>query len=217
MLKFWLIVNGDDEIGLSQALKRDADAVIINLYGRPYIARAIAAEFVLAQKSVKSAPLLIIRISPINHPESIGELEAVIKSAPYGIALAKCDSGMDVQQLGNRLGVLEAMNGAKVGCTKIISFIETASALLKMDSYKNASKRLEGLIFSVDDLAESMNTKINQGFSALSNTARALSLFGAKSAGILAINKVSETENKNQSVHKIDLLGIHQFDGILDN
>ena len=92
---------------------------------------------------------------------------------------------MDTQQLGSRLGVLEALNGVELGSTKIIGCIETASALLKMDSYKNASHRLVALIFNAKELAENMGD-----LAAPVNTARELVLLGATAAGVLAIDGV---------------------------
>ena len=184
-MKTWLIINGDDETALEQALKCETDALIINLYKRPVAAKATTTRFVLAHKMVDSPSTLFVRISPLAHENSSADLDTVIKLAPTGIALAECESGMDTQQLGSRLGVLEALNGVELGSTKIIGCIETASALLKMDSYKNASHRLVALIFNAKELAENMGD-----LAAPVNTARELVLLGATAAGVLAIDGV---------------------------
>ncbi len=190
MFKSWVMVNGDDVPGLEKAMSSGADAVIINLYKRPDSACLCAAGFILAQKGVAKAPTLFVRISPVALEASIDQMEVVMKSAPFGIALAECESGIDVQQLSNRIAVLEAMNGIELGATKIIGFVETAAAVLKMDSYRGASKRLFGLVFNADGLAINMSMESAGGFDAGLNTARSLVLFGAKSAGVLAIDVV---------------------------
>ncbi len=209
MFKFWQMVNGDNDKKLEKSLIDGTDALIIDLSKRSKLARSCATDFILANKQTRKAPTLFARISPLAWPESIHELEAIMKSAPYGVALTACENGMDVQQLGTRISVLEAFYGIEVGSTKIIAFVETPRAIVQMHSYKNAGKRLIGLVFDADSLASNMNIESayedGKSLSVPLDTARSLVLFGAKSAGILAI----ETRENAKAIKE------NGFDGML--
>jgi citrate lyase subunit beta / citryl-CoA lyase len=91
-----------------------------------------------------------MNLSSFMRLDDFNELERIMKSAPVGIILPKCESGAGVQQLGARLAVLEAEYGLVDGTTKIIGIIETATSLLHLSSYVGCSTRLVALMFNTE-------------------------------------------------------------------
>ena len=75
-------------------------------------------------------------------------------AAPDAILLPKAGSGADVQDLGSRMGVLEAEAGLEVGKIRIHALMtETAAGMLSAGSFAAKSERLSALAWGAEDLA----------------------------------------------------------------
>ncbi|MDE3175653.1 MAG: hypothetical protein KGM15_06015, partial [Pseudomonadota bacterium] len=104
----------------------------------------------------------------------------------HGLALPQASGGRDVQQLGARLAVQEARLGLRDGALRILVFAtETPQAIFGLSSYRGASRRLAGLVFTAAPLAATLGAGAR---SSPLRLARDLTLFAARAAGTLALD-----------------------------
>jgi citrate lyase subunit beta/citryl-CoA lyase len=142
------------------------------------------------------APKILIRINPLDTAASQADLESLMPGAPYGILLPHCHDGAAVQHLGGQLAVLEARNNLADGSTKIIGCTSSAAnALFSLQTFQQASRRLEALSWSPEDLAASLGIRqmrlADGAYVPSLALARALTLFAAKAAHVFAIEAAS--------------------------
>jgi citrate lyase subunit beta / citryl-CoA lyase len=200
-MRSWLFVPGDDQRKLDKAFASGADALIIDLEdsvasSRKDTARKITAEFMSAHSNtIAKAPALFVRINSLNSIEAIHDIEAIMKAAPIGIVLPKSQGGPDIQQLGVKLAVSEAQNNLADGSTKVMAIAtETAKSLFSMGSYAKCSHRLIGIAWGGEDLAADIGAESNKtitgDYADPYRLARSLTLIGAASAEIMAIDSV---------------------------
>lgn len=195
-----LFVPGDSEKKLAKALSCGADVLLVDLEdsvapGNKPKAREIAHGF-LAQASAKPPPpLLYVRVNSLDSADIDLDLGAVMGMAPDGILLPKCSRGPDVQHLGAKLAVHEALNDLPAGSTRILALVtETAASLFGMGTYAGASPRLAGLAWGAEDLSASLGAETNRdGAGALTAPyvlARTLTLLAAAAADVPAIDGI---------------------------
>jgi citrate lyase subunit beta/citryl-CoA lyase len=195
-----LFVPGDDENKLAQALKSDADALIVDLEGsvaeaRKPAARATAAAFVAEARRLATRPRLYVRVNPFASGLTAADLDATIPAVPDGLVLPKCLGGADVQRLSANLAVREAEHDLVDGSTRVIAIAtDSARALFGFASYRGASHRLEGLAWGGEDLAADLGAETNRlpdgGYCAPYALARTLTLVGAVAADARPIDAV---------------------------
>jgi citrate lyase subunit beta/citryl-CoA lyase len=195
-----LLVPGDDDKKLAEALASGADALIVDLgdgvaEARKPAARAAVAAFAAAARGLAGRPRVYARVNPLASGLIEGDLDALIPAAPDGVVLPKCLGGADVQRLGAKLAVREAENGLVDGSTRVIAIAtESARALFGFASYGGASQRLEGLAWGGEDLAADLHAETNRlpdgAYAAPYALARTLTLVGAVAAGVRPIDAV---------------------------
>ncbi|WP_028600895.1 HpcH/HpaI aldolase/citrate lyase family protein [Ottowia thiooxydans] len=193
-----LFVPGHDERKLVKGLSCGADALIVDLEDavpeaeKPR-ARGITSEFV---KSHHTTLPLFIRINAFSTGLAQDDLAAVVGARPYGIVLPKCASSRDVKLLSIHLSALEAREGLPAGSIRILPIVtETAASVLATASYgENPNDRLIGLTWGGEDLAADIGATGNRGpdgrYAPLYELARSLTLLGATSAQVSAIDAV---------------------------
>jgi citrate lyase subunit beta/citryl-CoA lyase len=196
-----LFVPGDDDRKLAKALASDADALIVDLEdavaeARKPAARAAAAAFVAEARRLAARPRLYVRVNPFASGLTGADLDAAIPAVPDGVVLPKCFGGADVQRLSANLAVREAENGLVDGSTRIIAIAtESARALFGFDSYRGASRRLEGLAWGGEDLSADLGAETNRlpdgAYAAPYALARTLTLVGAVAAEARPIDAVA--------------------------
>jgi len=199
ILRSLLFVPGDNERKLAKAETNPADALILDLEDsvaaeRRPLARGLVKEFLLAQRD-RSRRQLWVRINPLDGPDALPDLAAVIDGAPDGIILPKTNGVADILRLGYYLDALEARLGLAVGGVKIIPVAtETPRALFQMGSYADGAPRLIGLTWGAEDLSTALGAVSNRTEAGvLEHTyllARSLCLAAAAAAGIQAIDTV---------------------------
>ena len=153
-----LFVPADTERFLAKAGQRGADALILDLedaVARPAKAgaRANLASFTPRLKS--SGMPVYVRVN--NEPELLaGDLEAVIAAGADGLLMPKVDTPAQVLQLDADLARLEAKHGRAVRSLPVIAMIESPLGICNVVAIANASKRLSGLLFGVEDFGAVM-------------------------------------------------------------
>lgn len=193
-----LFVPGHDVRKLAKGLDCGADALILDLEdavpeSEKARARSTCAEFVHAHH--ERMPLFV-RVNALSTGLALDDLAAVVRAQPFGIMLPKCESGRDVALVSAYLSALEAREGLPAGATRILPIVtESAAALFDMGSYaKNAGSRLCGLMWGGEDLAADIGTIANRDaqsrYTAPFELARSLTLLGATSAQVPAVDAV---------------------------
>jgi citrate lyase subunit beta/citryl-CoA lyase len=200
MLRSLLFVPGDSEKKLAKSNSTAADALILDLEDsvapeRTALARSMVAEFLQAHPN-RTQQQLWVRINPLQTPEALADLVAVMPARPDGIMLPKPLNGLHAQQLDHYLSALETREGLALGSTRIIPVAtEVPGALFDLQSYAGASPRLQGLTWGAEDLATAVGASSNRDasgeFTFTYKLARSLCLLASAHAQIQAIDTLS--------------------------
>jgi citrate lyase subunit beta/citryl-CoA lyase len=200
MLRSLLFVPGDSEKKLSKSTSTAADALILDLEDsvapdRTATARVMVAEFLQSHRQ-RSHQQLWVRINPLQTPEALADLVAVMPARPDGIMLPKPLNALHAQQLDHYLSALETREGLILGSTRIIPVAtEVPGALFDLQSYAGASPRLQGLTWGAEDLATAVGASSNRDasgeFTFTYKLARSLCLLASAHAQIQAIDTLS--------------------------
>jgi len=191
-----LFVPGDSERKIAKALASNADALILDLEDsvapdRKETARRLCAE---ALASVATTKRLFVRINPLDTPEGLPDLAAVVRGRPFGIMLPKCRDGADLRLIEAYLDALEAREGYPAGSTMVLPIVtETGSAMFRLGSYEGSS-RLAGMLWGAEDLAADVGAAGNRGFDThyapTYELARTLCLLAATATKTIAVDAV---------------------------
>jgi len=200
MLRSLLFVPGDSEKKLAKSTSTAADALILDLEDsvspeRTALARVMVAEFLRAHPN-RTQQQLWVRINPLQTPEALADLVAVMPAGPDGIMLPKPLNGLYAQQLDHYISALETREGLALGSTRIIPVAtEVPGALFDLQSYAGASSRLQGLTWGAEDLATAVGASSNRDasgeFTFTYKLARSLCLLASAHAQIQAIDTLS--------------------------
>jgi citrate lyase subunit beta / citryl-CoA lyase len=195
-----LFVPGDSERKIEKSQGSSADALVLDLEdsvapARKSVAREMTAAYLKAGK-FKKGTAQWIRINPLDTPESLHDLAAVVAGNPACIVQPKVDGPADVQRLSFYLDALEAREGIPAGSIKIVPVAtETATSPFTLGAYAGAGlSRLYGLTWGAEDLSAAIGAATNKdedGRLALTyRTVRSLMLLAAKAANVEAVDTV---------------------------
>lgn len=194
----WLFAPGDSEKKMLKAMEGEADIVLIDLEDavatdNKVAARAMVHDFIAAHPEQRAR--LWVRINPLDGPYTLGDLAAIMPARPGGIMLPKVYGRQDVEALDKYLAALEVANGIEQGATPVIVLItETAEAMFHTGNYKGAP-RVVALTWGAEDLADSIGASSNRNedgsYSFTYELARSLTVLGAATAGVTAIETIS--------------------------
>jgi citrate lyase subunit beta/citryl-CoA lyase len=193
-----LFVPGDSERKIAKGLASDADAVILDLEDavapdRKAVARVLCAE-ILAQAR-GTAQKLIVRINALDTPHALADMAAVVRHAPFGLMVPKCNGAADLEQIGHVLDGLEARDDVLHGQTKLLPVAtETAGAVLNLAGGTRPLPRLFGMLWGAEDLAADIGSLSNRdeagAYTMPALFARNLCLLAASNAGCVPIDAV---------------------------
>ena len=194
----WLFAPGDSEKKMTKAMEGTADIVLIDLEDavapdNKANARPMVHDFIKANPEQRHR--LWVRINPFDGPYTWLDLAAVMPAHPGGIMLPKVSSRAEVEKLDHALSALEVANGIEEGSTPVIVLItETAEAMFHTGDYKGAP-RVVALTWGAEDLADSIGASSNKNpdgsYSFTYELARSLTVLGAATAGVTAIETIS--------------------------
>lgn len=197
-MRSWLFAPGDSEKKMAKALAGPADIVLLDLEdavateAKP-LARRIVHDFLNAHPEDRAR--IWVRVNPLDGPHTLADLVAIMPARPGGIMLPKVYGRSDVELLDHYLTAFEAMNATVPGSTPVIVLVtETAEAMFHTGSYKGAP-RVTALTWGAEDLADSIGASNNRNpdgsYSFTYELARSLTLLGAATAGVAAIDTVA--------------------------
>jgi len=194
----WLFAPGDSERKMTKAMEGEADIVLIDLEDavapdNKANARPMVHDFIKAHPEQRHR--LWVRINPFDGPYTLADLAAIMPARPGGIMLPKVYGRADVEKLDHCLSALEVANGMEEGSTPVIVLItETAEAMFHTGNYKGAP-RVVALTWGAEDLADSIGASSNKNpdgsYSFTYELARSLTVLGAATAGVTAIETIS--------------------------
>jgi citrate lyase beta subunit len=157
-----LFIPGDSEKKLGKADGFRPDALVLDLEdsvvpARKAIARDMVREF-LAARPERPRSQLWVRINPIDHPDVLADLAAIVGARPDGIMQPKANGPEDVARLSYYLDALEARDGVPAGHVRILPVAtETAIAPFRLGDYATAKlPRLMGLTWGAEDLSSAI-------------------------------------------------------------
>jgi citrate lyase subunit beta / citryl-CoA lyase len=170
MIRSYLFVPGDSERKLAKATQSGADALILDLEDsvtieRKHEARAIVQRFLAdARAADQPGPRLFVRINALPTGLVPADLAAIMRGAPAGVVLPKCEGYADIAAVDNQLSALEAREGLTPGSTRIITVAsETARAVMNLaTSGSLAHPRLLGMMWGAEDLAADIGALANR-------------------------------------------------------
>ena len=195
MNRSYLFVPADSERKLAKASEAGADALILDLEDS-VAASARPAARVLAANYLRDHENVWVRINPIDSDDAAADLAAVMPAGPTGIVLPKPRGGADAALLATQLDALEKDNGIAVGQTKIMPICtERPAALFSLDSYIDATPRLDALTWGAEDLSAAIGASENSELGGgdwlpTYQMARSLALCAAAAAGVTAVDTV---------------------------
>jgi len=197
-MRSWLFAPGDSEKKMAKAAESDADIALFDLedavaIDNKSLARTLVRQVLAAHAA--QAERLWVRINPLDGPYALADLAAVMPARPGGIMLPKVYGRADVEKLDHVLSALEVAHGIDEGSTPVIVLVtETAEAMFHTGDYKGAP-RVVALTWGAEDLADSIGASSNRNpdgsYGFTYELARSLTVLGAASAGVAAIETIS--------------------------
>jgi citrate lyase subunit beta/citryl-CoA lyase len=194
----WLFAPGDSEKKMTKAMEGPTDIVLIDLEDAVATDNKVAARGMVhdfLKRNAAQRDRLWVRINPFDGPYTLGDLAAIMPANPGGIMLPKVYGRQEVEKLDHCLSALEVANGIEEGSTPVIVLItETAEAMFHTGDYKGAP-RVVALTWGAEDLADSIGASSNRNadgsYSFTYELARSLTVLGAATAGVTAIETIS--------------------------
>jgi citrate lyase subunit beta / citryl-CoA lyase len=195
MYRSMLFVPGDSEKKIAKSEGFAPDAVILDLEdsvapaNKP-TARRIISDY-LASANRRCA--LYVRINPLDTPDALSDLAAIMAAKPDGIMLPKAGSAHDCVRLSHYLDAFEAQHGTAHGYTRIVPVAtEVPEAVFALGNYAIVGARLAGITWGAEDLAAAIGAIDNRDetgeWSQPFELTRSLCLFGASAAKVAAID-----------------------------
>ncbi len=197
-MRSWLFAPGDSEKKMTKAAAGEADVVIFDLEdavateNKP-LARQMVNDFLAV--NTDRPERLWVRVNPLDGPHTLADLAAIMPGKPGGLMLPKVYGRADVEQFDRYVEALEVANGIEQGSTPVIVLVtETAEGMFHTGSYKGAP-RVVALTWGAEDLADSIGASSNRNpdgsYSFTYELARSLTVLGAATAGVPAIETIS--------------------------
>jgi citrate lyase subunit beta / citryl-CoA lyase len=195
MYRSMLFVPGDSEKKIAKSEGFAPDAVILDLEDSVAPANKPAARVIVSDylTSANRRCALYVRINPLDTPDALIDLAAVMAAKPDGIMLPKAGSAHDCVQLSHYLDAFEAQHGTPLGHSRIIPVAtEVPEAVFALGNYAIVGARLAGITWGAEDLAAAIGAIDNRDetgeWSHPFELTRSLCLFGASAAKVAAID-----------------------------
>ena len=130
---------------------------------------------------------IVPRVNALDTGLIFDDIRAVVSSKTYGISVGKIESSWDIKEISKILSQIESEKSVEDGKTKIIAWIESASAIVNVSSIASASSRMLGIAFGGEDYTNDMGIqRSDTGIEIL--YPRSVVAIAAKAAGITAVD-----------------------------
>ena len=117
-------------------------------------ARKVTASY-LAKLAAGGAPV-IPRVNSLDTGLMDDDLEAVIGENIFGVSVGKIETPYDIATISGKLEVFEAKSRIERGSVKLVPWIETAMAIVRLYEICKASPRIVGVAFGAEDFTNDM-------------------------------------------------------------
>ncbi len=185
-LRSLLFVPGDRPDRMMKAAALGADALILDLEDSVAFPAKVAARAAVAAFLGGARPCaMFVRVNPLDSGMIDDDLAAILPARPDGLVLPKAEGAASLADLDARL----------TGDIMILPIAtETPAAIFTLGSYAGVSHRLCGLTWGAEDLPAAIGAvtarEADGSYTAPYQLARSLTLFGARAAGVPAIETV---------------------------
>lgn len=200
-LRSFLFVPGDSERKLAKAESTAADALILDLEdsveaSQAHVARGLVRDYLLAHPAAARKQQIWVRVKPLQEPEILRDLAAVMGGAPDGIFLPKVRNAEDLKKAGCYLDALEAHAGLAIGSTRLAPILaEHPQSLIEISSFLNLDARVSGMSWGPIDLMAALGAATNRNaqgeFDTLYAYARGVCIVAARNANVLPIDTIT--------------------------
>ncbi len=185
-----LFIPGNQTKMLKKALSLTPDAYIPDLEDSvPVNEKGNAREIVRSFLKDLSllGPLVIPRVNSLDTGLLTDDLESLVCSYLYGVSIGKIYSARDVESISSTLNEIEKRKGLEIGQTKLILWLETASAIVNAYDICVSSERIVAVAFGAEDFTNDMEIeRLNDEFQ--TTYAKSAVCIAARAAGIPALD-----------------------------
>ena len=191
-LRSLLFVPGGRSERFEKALGAGADAVIFDLEDSvPESGKAEARGNVARGIGLRRGPgsLAVVRINPVRTRHWRDDLRAVVRRGLDAVLLPKCSEAAEVAAASRLVSRLERERRIARGSVRLFLLVETAGALLHLESLIRASGRVALLAFGPEDYSLATGAAPSPDGSELL-FGRSLVVIAASAYGCLAVDGV---------------------------
>ena len=189
LLRSLLFVPGNRANMLEKAIGLKPDAVVPDMEDSvPMAEKANARETVASflPSLAEAGHQIIPRVNSLHTGLMEDDLAAIVGPQIAGVSVGKVGSANDVRQIADAVGRLEIAAGITFGCTALVLWVETASAIVNAFSISKASKRVIAVAFGGEDLTNDMAIPRTESEEEIAHP-RSVVAVSARAAGVLAL------------------------------
>ena len=189
LLRSLLFVPGNRANMLEKAVGLKPDAVVPDMEDSvPMAEKANAREMVACflPSLAEAGHQIIPRVNSLHTGLMEDDLAAIVGPQIAGVSVGKVGSANDVRQIADAVGRLEIAAGITFGCTALVLWVETASAIVNAFSISKASKRVIAVAFGGEDLTNDMAIPRTESEEEIAHP-RSVVAVSARAAGVFAL------------------------------
>ena len=190
VLRSLLFVPGNTPRMLDRAVNLRPDAFIPDMedsvpWDEKGNARGVTAAYVpeLAATGVPVIP----RVNSLDTGLLEDDLSAVVGPHVYGVSVGKMDNPEIVAEVVSLLEQTESNAGIERGSTRLVPWIESAEAIVKVYEICKSSDRIVAVALGAEDFTNDMEIRRTDGDSELAYARGAIAV-AARAAGVLALD-----------------------------
>lgn len=190
LLRSMLFVPAYNEKFMTKAIDCAADAIIFDMEDAVPVVRKKEARMVLNQylaAGVFRDRQLFVRVNELGTLDLIEDLKLIQGGEIIGIVTPKINTVSDIEDFSMMLGECEKQGQLPEGSLKLLPLIESASAVMNVQSIAGASKRIAALLFGGEDYLDSIWGRHEYPPKAL-EVPRAMVAMAARMYGLLPID-----------------------------
>ena len=148
-------------------------------------AREVTASY-LERLAANGTPV-IPRVNSLDTGLLDDDLTAVVGQHVFGVSVGKIYTPEDIATVSGKLETLERRTGIEVGSVRLVPWIETAMAIVKLYEICSASPRIVGVAFGAEDFTNDMGIERTESESETYFARNSIAV-AARAADVLALD-----------------------------
>lgn len=190
LLRSMLFIPSYNEKFIDKAITCDADALIFDMEdsvpeSKEEEARCLLKKYLLSGKF--DGKEVYLRVNELGSKSLMEDLKLLDTLKVKGLVIPKINSKEDVDGFEKLVSMEESQNGLAPGTVLFLPLIETAAAVMNINSISSCNKRIIALLFGGEDYLDSVWGKHLEPPEAL-NVPRAMVVMAARMNGLLPID-----------------------------